>query len=391
MLEDHFERETGRDRCRQLVGHGIVGIAIFIAFLAVDFSLTPDVYDIALTIRLAIVTPLFVVAAILLSNNPPAILRELIAASSSVIVTIVILALMLLSSVPLRDGQHNSIVLVVLYATMVQRLRFPYSVITCAVIFALYVLALNQLPGYPHGRLVSGNLVLGCTIVLALVAAYAFEREQRRAYLLGLQERLRGARLQSLSERDPLTGLGNRRALEQTVSELATRAPAGEDVAVAIFDIDHFKSYNDEFGHVQGDTCLKRVAGIAQGDLRDGLDRAFRYGGEEFVLVLRGTDLAAGIRIAERQRQLLEAAAIPHPASPSTTVVTASFGVAATKLGDAISLEELIAGADAALYAAKRNGRNQVWPRPRPTSITSLVTAATRFEQGRRQPANRKA
>ena len=244
-LEAHFESETGRERCRLLVYQGVVGIAIFIAFLAVDFSLTPDVFDIALPIRLAIATPVFVAAAFLLARNPPAIFRELIAASSSVVVTIVILALMLLSSSSIRDGQHHSIVLVVLYATLVQRIRLPFAVLTSSVIFTLYVLALNQLPGYPHERLISAEVVLASTIVLALVASYAFEREQRRAYLFGLKERLRGAQLQNLSERDPLTGLGNRRALEQTLCELAIRAPAGEDIAVAIFDIDHFKLYND--------------------------------------------------------------------------------------------------------------------------------------------------
>jgi diguanylate cyclase (GGDEF)-like protein len=126
-----------------------------------------------------------------------------------------------------------------------------------------------------------------------------------------------------------------------------------------LFDLDYFKAYNDGFGHLAGDTCLKRIASLVQAELRDRSDVAYRFGGEEFLVLLRRTDLRTALAIAERMRRAIEAAAIPHP---TRNIVTASFGVAATKIGSAITSDELIHSADAALYAAKRNGRNQVWP-----------------------------
>jgi diguanylate cyclase (GGDEF)-like protein len=137
----------------------------------------------------------------------------------------------------------------------------------------------------------------------------------------------------------------------------------GDDVAVILADIDHFKDYNDTQGHLAGDVCLKRVAGIVQAELRTEGDMAFRFGGEEFLLLLPKADLSTAISVAERIRRALEEAGIPHPARVPPGVVTASFGVAATRLGGTVTTDELIASADAALYAAKRSGRNQVWPR----------------------------
>jgi diguanylate cyclase (GGDEF)-like protein len=130
-----------------------------------------------------------------------------------------------------------------------------------------------------------------------------------------------------------------------------------------LLDIDHFKMFNDSAGHQAGDTCLKRVATIIRNELRDQKDYAFRFGGEEFLILLRATDLAVGIGTAERMRRAIEEAAIPHPALPNGSIVTASFGIACAKPTGEMRATEIIASADAALYAAKRNGRNQVWPR----------------------------
>jgi diguanylate cyclase (GGDEF)-like protein len=161
-----------------------------------------------------------------------------------------------------------------------------------------------------------------------------------------------------------LTGLHNRRSLAEMLARLAgSSGDDGMDLAVILADIDHFKAYNDTMGHLAGDVCLKRVAGIMQAELRTDGDMAFRFGGEEFLLVLPRADLSIAIGIAERIRHGIEAAAIPHSKYPPPGVVTASFGVAAARLGAAVTPDELIASADAALYAAKRSGRNQVWPR----------------------------
>ena len=132
-------------------------------------------------------------------------------------------------------------------------------------------------------------------------------------------------------------------------------------VAVIMLDIDHFKLFNDRYGHVAGDACLKRIAASVSAELRSVEELAVRYGGEELLVLLPKTEASSAIRMAERIRRSVEALAIPHEAIGAHGIVTMSCGTAAAPVS-MISASELIAGADAALYAAKRNGRNQVWP-----------------------------
>jgi diguanylate cyclase (GGDEF)-like protein len=167
-----------------------------------------------------------------------------------------------------------------------------------------------------------------------------------------------------MSRRDALTGLGNRRFLEETLAVCEEVDDLRHQLSIVLLDIDHFKPFNDAAGHQAGDLCLKRVASIVQAELRGRADHAFRFGGEELIVVLPKTVLPKAIGIAERIRQAIEGAAIPHPAPAAGSVVTASFGVASSRPGYNMQTVEVIADADAALYTAKRNGRNQVWPRP---------------------------
>jgi diguanylate cyclase (GGDEF)-like protein len=128
-----------------------------------------------------------------------------------------------------------------------------------------------------------------------------------------------------------------------------------------LLDVDHFKAFNDLYGHPAGDACLKRIAACVTAELRNVDDLAVRYGGEEFLLLLPATDVADAVRIAERVRRAIAALGIPHDGAEKTGLVTASLGVAAAPVS-ALSSTELIAAADIALYTAKRNGRNQVCP-----------------------------
>jgi diguanylate cyclase (GGDEF)-like protein len=194
------------------------------------------------------------------------------------------------------------------------------------------------------------------------------ERDLRLHYLLSLRDRAQNLELDRMSRRDALTGLGNRRFLEETLAACERIDESHDPLSIVLLDIDHFKLFNDTAGHQAGDLCLKRVAGIIQAELRGQADHAFRFGGEELIVVLPKTVLPKAIAIADRIRQAIEDAAIPHPALAAGSVVTASFGVACSEPDRDMHAAEVVADADAALYAAKRNGRNQVWPRPFPAS-----------------------
>jgi two-component system cell cycle response regulator len=172
---------------------------------------------------------------------------------------------------------------------------------------------------------------------------------------------LDNARLHSIVERqalvDGLTGLANRRQGEDALgAELARVARFGGSLAVVVADLDSFKDVNDRYGHPAGDSVLREFALLLQESLRD-VDLASRWGGEEFLLILPGTGAAGGAQVAERIRAALSGR-IVLSVDGTPIPVTASFGVAATPT--ATTASELFAAADAALYEAKRAGKNRV-------------------------------
>ena len=218
--------------------------------------------------------------------------------------------------------------------------------------------------------------VLGTVILFTLATSHTLERSTRRSFLLSLRDRQRHDELEQIARRDPLTGLGNRRHLDDTFEELWPRAQAHrENIALLMLDIDKFKPFNDCYGHLAGDTCLKRVSAVVAAELRGPQDVAARFGGEELVMVLGNMDLGEGIRIAEQIRRAIEAVAIPHEAS-RRGIVTVSIGVTAGIPSQELTQHDFLEAADAALYAAKRNGRNQVWPSPRATDGDNLLVLA---------------
>lgn len=161
------------------------------------------------------------------------------------------------------------------------------------------------------------------------------------------------------SRRDHLTGLGSRKRQDDDLDEWTARAERyGHVFSIALFDIDHFKKYNDTFGHVAGDGTLRAVAQTLLQQCRLG-DVAYRYGGEEFLVALAGQTLERAALAGERIRAAIEALAIPF-GEPGVPVVTASGGIAEFDYADTGSAGKLIERADAALYEAKRSGRNRV-------------------------------
>ncbi|WP_144162021.1 GGDEF domain-containing protein [Paraburkholderia sp. BCC1885] len=169
--------------------------------------------------------------------------------------------------------------------------------------------------------------------------------------------------LQGLAFRDGLTGLYNRRyfdlELENQWTQLA-QSGGSAVTAVVMIDIDAYKSYNDHYGHQRGDDCLRTIAQTIALSARRPTDIVARYGGEEFALILRETDSAGALVVAERIRQAVEGLQVPHHAS-DMGVVTVSLGVAARQPRPDFDAASLVAAADRALYEAKRRGRNQTF------------------------------
>lgn len=164
-------------------------------------------------------------------------------------------------------------------------------------------------------------------------------------------------KVQELAIKDGLTGLYTHRAFQSRVEEEILRAARGKTpFSVVMADIDHFKSYNDNFGHQAGDAVLKAAAEVFSGGVRD-IDFAARYGGEEFALVITGEGKAKAAAVAERLRKAIEARSFVFGGRPSR--VTASFGVAEFP-AEGVTASQLVRAADERLYRAKEGGRNRV-------------------------------
>lgn len=168
---------------------------------------------------------------------------------------------------------------------------------------------------------------------------------------------------------DGLTGLYNRRAFDEKIThEFARARRSSEPISLLMVDIDHFKLFNDHYGHQVGDECLRQIATRLKAVAKRGTDVAARYGGEEMALVLPNTNLAGAIELAEQYQKAVRSLRIPH-AKSSKNIVTVSVGVACCIPQNHQRAENLIAEADRALYCAKRDGRDCYRTPPEPVSM----------------------
>lgn len=168
--------------------------------------------------------------------------------------------------------------------------------------------------------------------------------------------------LMKLSLIDPLTEIANRRALDKTLDQEFKRSRRNRlPLSLILFDVDHFKLFNDRYGHPAGDLCLKRIAQEVQSTIKRPGDMLTRYGGEEFAIILPSTDTAGAKIMAERIRTTVESLAIRHENNSAAPVVTVSVGISSFDGSDLeFSMEKLLDDADHALYLAKSNGRNRI-------------------------------
>lgn len=199
-----------------------------------------------------------------------------------------------------------------------------------------------------------GHILLGLITLSNLMKSY-LSVTKRNSILRQHNEELKTRSLE-----DPLTGLWNRRAMEIDLDCITRESKrSGESYAIAIFDIDYFKRYNDHYGHDEGDRALIHVAQLIKDNIR-GSEKAYRYGGEEFLCVMKDTDIKGGQRVCERIREKLLASAMEHKQSPHG-MITLSMGVASLY---GCEWQELFKMADTALYQAKESGRNTICAAP---------------------------
>ncbi|MEJ3749267.1 diguanylate cyclase [Actinomycetes bacterium KLBMP 9797] len=228
-----------------------------------------------------------------------------------------------------------------------------------ATLRALLLLENRLIRGAFSTERLDGVMLVAGQLAVSLDNAMVYASLERKVAERTRQLAIANERLERLSVTDPLTGLANRRRFEEVLNAEWDRAFwAGSPLALAMIDVDHFKLYNDHFGHPAGDECLQRIASLLTRHSAAG-HLVARYGGEEFAVIMPDTGIGVAGDIAERLRAAVLALAMPHHLV-ADRVVTASIGVAAAVPSPGTTADHLVEQADVELYRAKRAGRNRV-------------------------------
>lgn len=198
-------------------------------------------------------------------------------------------------------------------------------------------------------------------LLMRVRSALALKSEMDRRLMLTKQLEDANKKLKQISIIDALTNIANRRQFDEVLNRELKRAKRYKrSISLIMADIDYFKMYNDHYGHLGGDNCLKQVASIISNETQRETDLAARYGGEEFAVILPETDSDGASMLAERIMKKLKKKNIQHEKSPLGSNVTVSFGIASIIPENGTNAKSLIKLADNALYIAKENGRNRI-------------------------------
>jgi len=331
----------------------LIALILVLAVTSIDLILGAHTDGQVNALRLGVLCPLVAVIGIAISL-PGA--RRYYTEVAAVGVTLVGLVSTYIAHLAALQGQSyvlGGLVLVILYACLFLGLLFDIA-IAIAALLVLAHFVMGAMLGLQLNELYYMTAILGAAAVIGGIATYNLEHALRTNFL---ETRL----LNELAERDGLTGLYNRRIFDDYIGRV-WRQSRREDVALEIIfiDIDHFKIYNDLYGHQAGDDCLKKVATTIARCAKRPFDFLARYGGEEFVLVLYGPPEDYARSLPEQIRVDVLDLLIPHAGSSAAKHVTVSVGVALARGGSTRSLNGSIQTADEALYQAKREGRNRV-------------------------------
>jgi diguanylate cyclase (GGDEF)-like protein len=378
-LEQQFLQDCAAQRLRYFIISGWLSLLVFNGFLLVDYLLARDVIWLAVKVRLLYFTPVAVVVLLIgtyarewvLLHMPP-LLTECLVVGSGVAAAASLAYILSASHAPLSQYYHVGLMVVVMYGNVVQRLRFWYAVLFSLAVYAIHLGGVMMIPAANPRLIIPMVGLIGATVAFTLMANYAFERDERRKYLLSLRRKHvlmdlgdMQKRLQMLSRMDALTGVYNRRHFDEYFQQVWQRAQHDQDMlAIIMVDVDHFKHYNDRYGHQAGDACLVNIGKAMQDSLRRTDDLVARLGGEEFVAVLPHTSREEAQVAAERLRSAIKALQIPHDASSTAPIVTVSIGVACGKANPGQLAQSMLVAADNALYQAKRDGRDRIVSQP---------------------------
>lgn len=351
-----FDQYLAR-RARMVPLWALLGTLMYALAALGDLSAVPDVATTMLWLRFGVFVPFAVAVVVSMRIWPSTALYDLLAlAVGTVGICLPMVTMVFSQSDHLLVYQSGSIGTYAFFV-IVLRPRFRTVLAGLAILTTVQLVTIHLNGGFDTVTY-SGIVTFYVTLsVFLAMSAYFGEHVDRQNFLNWMRGEALQADLRKLSESDPMTGLYNRHSLNTLRGTIWSRTKPGSVISAIMLDIDNFKLYNDLYGHLDGDTCIRRVAHSVT-KLVGEAGRVFRYGGEELLVLLPGSDRRSAFGLGERIRQSIEELAIPHTLSQAG-VVTVSLGVSSSTT-DRHTMEELLRSADAALYEAKRAGRNRV-------------------------------
>lgn len=362
---------------RQSIIGGVLALAFNNAFLLMDYLIGPEVFKVGLHVRLYWSTSLGMIAPILGVMSLKGIIRPALLLQEGVVVAtaamsglsiLLVAALSPIHSTSWGIFYHVGLVPTMVFGTVMARLRFRAAGTLVALIMLMHWIALACAPEIPDAPVLSVMLSLATPALFMLMFSYQFEQAERRRFAQkqrakALRSQLEAKRgdLERASFRDALTDVSNRRGFGADMDKLLLASgQAQQPYALLLIDVDHFKLYNDRYGHLAGDECLRRVSQALAQLAQEASAILARWGGEEFVMAWPGAHAHDLPDFGQRLCEAVREAAMPHDRSPTASIVTISVGaVSSVQCPVGTPWSEVLEQADQALYRAKHEGRNR--------------------------------
>jgi diguanylate cyclase (GGDEF)-like protein len=375
--EHRFHVDRAAARLQHFISSGLVALIIYNLYLLSDRIMVPDMFETALCLRLFIFTPIAIGLMVLGLRFRPWVLSlssftvEGILMMTGVYAALTMGVVLAGTTSPFGIMYRAGLISILLYGNVVQRFRFRYAVAfsACVVLICLYSMKMTLTKGHPYAILDVPLLLLILIIATYTLAInYRMELQERRRFMHAeraatMRQEIETSHLalEALARQDPLTGLPNRRHFDDAMQHAwAHHGQTKQPLALLLIDVDHFKAYNDRYGHPTGDLCLRNVAQSLQSMVPPTLGTVARWGGEEFIVLLPQADEAQAMAVAQALTQGVASLNLRHEASPTASTVTISVGVMADVPGLVwTSADEFVSRADKALYRAKGEGRNR--------------------------------
>jgi len=361
-IEAAYEQQTGAHRVAELRQSIAVGLFIYNVYNLTSIFLLPDILGLSVVLRIGGVTPVSVFLMWLV-GRVDATLREWVITIGVINAFALPVFLFYWSDADLSAFTFGELPLTLVFGNMLLMLRFRRAIVFTMAAFALAAAAAVAKAGLPADLKTALVIQIATGAFFSLYANWRSETNRCGSFLRELDARNAAdianqwsKTFEDLSLTDALTGLPNRRALD---NDLAARFNQDRSITVMMVDIDHFKLFNDHYGHPAGDDCLRQFARCLLDVAHDAKASVARFGGEEFTVVSQDLSELEAARLALRIVEAIRALKIAHPArTDGCQVITASVGVARVESARIASRQAVLARADDALYLAKSRGRN---------------------------------